>query len=70
VGGAARQADAGPQGLTHRIEAAEARQQGGVDVDQPLGEGLHQHRRHDPHPAGHHHEVDAGLLERGDQCAI
>ena len=41
-----------------------------MDVDQPLREGIDQLTGDDPHPAGHHQQIDAGRTEAGDESLI
>ena len=70
VGRAARQGDSRRQGLAHRIEAAKARQQGGVNVDQPVGEGANKDWGDNPHPARHHHQIHRGCPKGLHQSLI
>lgn len=70
VGGAATEANASCQGLTHRIKAPKAGQQRRVDVQQPLRKSLYQHRSDNAHPARHHHQVHLFVLQGSDQGAI
>ena len=70
MGSATGQGDPGSQGLAHRIKAAEAGQQRGMNVDQALGEGADQGGRHDAHPARHHHHINGGCLKSRHQGLV
>ena len=70
MGSAAGQGDPRRQGLAHRIKAAEAGQQRGMNVDQTLGEGADQGARDDAHPARHHHHINAGCLKSPHQGLV
>lgn len=41
-----------------------------MDVHQPFRERCDQPGRDDPHPAGHHHQIDRRLAETGHQGLI
>lgn len=67
---AAAEADLGIEGLLDRSGTTETGEQRGVNVDQPFWIGLDQHLRHDPHPTGHHHQIDPALLKGSCDSAI
>src|SRR3954465_10556478 len=63
VDGDARHRDAGGEGVVYRVRARELRQEGGVDVDDAIGETVEERLRQQVHVAGEHDELDALLLE-------
>lgn len=70
MNGAAGLAHPGGQGLADGIKAAEGRQEAGVEIQQPAGEGLDQTGGDDPHPAGHHDEIHSVLLQAVHQGIV
>ena len=64
--------DLGPivEGLVLGVEAGEGGKQRGVDVEDAIGEGLHEGRRDDAHVAGETDEIDLVRVEGGDHLAV
>lgn len=70
MGRAAGQGHTGLQSLADAVETLETGQQRGMDVHQPIRERRNQPWGDDPHPAGHHHQIDRRLAETGHQGLI
>ena len=70
VGGAAADAHPSCQGLLDCTRTAEARQERGVNVDQPIRKRIDQLLGDDPHPPRHHNQLHGGCLKAGDQGPV
>ena len=70
VDGAAGDFDAVVEGLVLGVEAGEGGQQGGMDVDDAVGEGVDELRREQAHVAGEDDEIDIVTAEAGDDVGV
>src|SRR5260221_2292014 len=68
--GAAVEPHAGSERALLRVEAAEGRQQRGMDVDEPIARELDEGLAENPHDAGEAHECIAGRLQRGVERGV
>ena len=70
VDGAAGDADAVLPGLVLGVEAGEGGEEGGVDVEDAVREGLNEGGGEQAEVAGEADEIDAGLVEVGEELLV
>ena len=68
--GGARDSHAMVERLPLRVESGECRQEGGVDVQNAVREGLDQRGTHQAHETGQADQIDASGAEQIDQRAV
>ena len=68
--GAAGDFDAVIEGLFPGFEAGEGREQGGVNINDAIGEGAEEFAFEDAHEAGEDDEVHLGVLQDGDETLL